>query len=289
EYDSIYFDYSYLDSKQKALKVYMNSFYSETGNSLSPFYIHQLAGGITSAGQYNIKLVAEYVKKKGFEIKYGDTDSLYLKSSNNYYKECDLAYNNSKGTISKLEYWMEMVEITMKVMERLCNDVNSFLRLKSKSVYLKIAYEEVLFPICFTDKKKYFGITHKEAMNFKLDELFIKGINTIKQGKSQLFRTIEDRIMWRVMDINNVHSLHQIVEDVLKEAVFNPKQWDFKQFIETAVWKPDKNNIHVQCFIKRMRKEYKNKILDLGERFSYVMIHPDSLFGLSGKKLTLKK
>src|SRR5207244_236244 len=41
--------------------------------------------------------------------------------------------------------------------------------------------------------------------------------------------------------------------------------------------------------IKRMRKEYQNRIPDPGERFSYVMIHPDSLFGLSGKKLTLKK
>nr|CAG8573485.1 6797_t:CDS:2 [Entrophospora candida] len=131
EYDSICFDYSYLDSKQKALKLYMNSFY-------------------------------------------GETDSLYLKSPNNYYKECDLAYNNGKGTISKLEYQMEMVEITMKVMERLCNE------------------------------KKYFGIAHKEAVNFKPDELFIKGIDTIKQ-------------------------------EVLKEAISNPKQWDFEQFIETAV------------------------------------------------------
>ncbi|CAG8663201.1 564_t:CDS:2, partial [Cetraspora pellucida] len=233
EYDSIYFDYSYLDSKQKALKVYMNSFYDETSNSLSPFYIRQLAGGVTSVEQYNIKLVAEYVKKKDFEIKYSNTDSLYLKSPNNYYKECDLTYNNGKDTISKLEYWTEMVEITMKVMERLCNEVNSFLKLKSRSVYLKMAYEEILFPVCFTGKKKYFGIAHKKAVNFKPDELFIKGIDTIKQ-------------------------------DVLKEAVSNPKQWDFKQFIETAIPDP-------------------------GERFSYVMIHPDSLFGLSGKKLILKK
>src|SRR6185369_13858669 len=159
------------------------------------------------------------------------------------------------------------------------------LRLKSRSVYLKMAYEEVLFPVCFTGKKKCFGIAHKEAVSFKPDELFIKGIDTVKQGKSQLFRTIGDRIMRGAMDINNVCSLHQIVEEVLKEAVSNPKQWDFEQFIETAVWKPDKNNIRVQKFIKRMRKEYEKKIPDPGERFSYVMIHPDSLFGSSGKKL----
>ena len=40
---------------------------------------------------------------------------------------------------------------------------------------------------------------------------------------------------------------------------------------QAAVWKPDKNNIRAQHFIKRMRKEYENKIPDPEERFSYVM------------------
>ncbi|CAI2200884.1 9288_t:CDS:1, partial [Funneliformis geosporum] len=70
EYDSICFDYNSLNSKQKAIKLYMNSFYGVTGQSDSPFYILELARGVTSAGRENIKLVAEFVKKKGFGIKY---------------------------------------------------------------------------------------------------------------------------------------------------------------------------------------------------------------------------
>ncbi|RHZ45605.1 hypothetical protein Glove_668g26 [Diversispora epigaea] len=292
KYDSICFDYTYLDSKQKAVKLYMNSFFGETGNSLSPFFFLQLAGGVTSAGQYNIKLVAEYVtKKKGFGIKYGDTDSLYLTCPTKCYKECDIAYNNGKGTITKLEYWTEMVKITMDIMKKLRDDVNKYFRLKSRSTYLKMAYEEVLFPVCFTGKKKYFRIPHEEEVNFKpdKDKLFIKGIDTVKQGKSQLFRTIGDRIMWGAMDINNNRTLHEIVEDVLKEAITNPRQWDFDQFIETATWKPNKNNIRVQHFIKRMRKKYEYKIPDPGERFSYVMVYSDKVFDLSGFKLIIRK
>ena len=76
EYSSICFDYDYLDSKQRALKVYMNTFYGEAGNSKSPIFLRELAGGITSAGQYNIDLVAKFVSGKGFGIKFGDTDSL---------------------------------------------------------------------------------------------------------------------------------------------------------------------------------------------------------------------
>jgi DNA polymerase elongation subunit (family B) len=86
EYSYICFDYNSLNSKQKAVKLYMNSFYGVTGQSDSPFYKLELAGGVTSAGRENIKLIAEFVKKKGFGIKYGDTDSLYLTCPNSYYK-----------------------------------------------------------------------------------------------------------------------------------------------------------------------------------------------------------
>jgi len=136
-------------------------------------------------GQFNIKLVAEYVLKKGYEIQYGDTDSLYLTCPEDNYKKCDLAYRTN--SISTLEYWTEMVNITMKVMEKLRNEVNTYLKIKSRSTYLKMAYEEVLFPVVFTGKKKYFGIPHEKKVTFKPEKLFIKGIDTVKQGQSKLF------------------------------------------------------------------------------------------------------
>ena len=83
----------------------------------------------------------------------------------------------------------------MGIMEKLCNEVNNFLRLKIRSDYFKIAYEEILFLIVFIEKKKYFGIPHEDTLNFKPEELFIKEIDTVKQGKSQVFKTIRDRIM----------------------------------------------------------------------------------------------
>ena len=64
EYDFICFDCSCLDKKQYAFKVYMNTFYGTAGNSKSPFFLRELAGGVTSAGQRNIKLVADFVKRK---------------------------------------------------------------------------------------------------------------------------------------------------------------------------------------------------------------------------------
>ncbi|PKK58841.1 DNA/RNA polymerase [Rhizophagus irregularis] len=239
KYDSLCFDYNCLNSKQFALKVYMNTFYGEAGNSNSPFFLRELAGGITSAGQYNIDLVAKFVTAKGFGIKYGDTDSLYLTYPDKYYKKCDRDYNENK--LSKEVYWSEMVKITMKVMDEFRNKVNAYLRIKNGTTYLKMAYEEVLFPVCFTGKKKYFGIGHEEI-----------------------------KIMWKAMDLNNTRSIHKIVEDTFREASL--KQWEFDQFIAMATWKPNKDNKCIQRFMGRIKEKYENKIPDPGERFSYVVM-----------------
>jgi DNA polymerase elongation subunit (family B) len=178
EYDLVCFDYSCLDVKQNTLKVYMNTFYGTAGDSKSPFFLRALAGGVTSAGQRNIKLVADFVKSRGFQIKYGDTDSLYLVPPERCFQECDEAYDGGNG-ISKEEYWSRMVNISMGVMEKLRDEVNDFLRKDNGSSYLKMAYEEVLFPVVFTGKKKYYGIPHESKPNFN-KKPFIRGVEIVK-------------------------------------------------------------------------------------------------------------
>ncbi|CAG8780209.1 13135_t:CDS:2, partial [Rhizophagus irregularis] len=128
------------------------------------------------------------------------------------------------------------------------------------SPYLKMAYEEVLFPVVFTGKKKYYGIPHESKPNFN-KKLFIQGVEVVKWGQSKHFRG---------MDLNGV--------------------------IKTAVWKPDKNNKSVQHFISQMRdrhtreeadakrlikrgltsEPYLYEILEPGERFEYVVVENDS-------------
>ncbi|GES96599.1 DNA polymerase [Rhizophagus clarus] len=294
EYDSICFDCSCLDAKQYALKVYMNTFYGTAGDSKSPFFLRELAGGITLAGQRNIKLVADFVKRKGFEIKYGDTDSLYLVCPEERFQRCDEAYD-SGNRISKEEYWSRMVEISMVEMEKLRDEVNDFLKEDNGSPYLKMAYEEVLFPVVFTGKKKYYGISHESKLNFN-KKLFIRGVEVVKRGQSKHFREVGKKVMGESMRLDNTCTLRQIVEDVLKETINDISQIDLNGVIKTAVWKPDKNNKSVQRFISRMRdrhtreeadakrlikrgltsEPYLYEILEPDERFEYVVVENDS-------------
>src|SRR6266498_5457734 len=234
--------------------MYMNTFYGTAGDSKSPFFLRVLAGGVTSAGQRNIKLVADFVKSRDFQIKYGDTDSLYLVPPERCFQECDEAYDSGNG-ISKEEYWSRMVNISMGVMEKLRDEVNDFLRKDNGSSYLKMAYEEVLFPVVFTGKKKYYGIPHESKPNFN-NKLFIRGVGIVKQGQSKHFREVGKKVMDESMRLDNTRTLRRIVKDVLKETINNISQIDLNGVIKTAVWKPDKNNKSVQRFISRMRDKH---------------------------------
>ncbi|CAG8580846.1 9227_t:CDS:2, partial [Ambispora gerdemannii] len=98
-----------------------------------------------------------------------------------------------------------------------------------------------------------------------------------------------------IRGVDNLCTLHQIIEDVLEETVKDISQTDLNEIIKTAVWRPDKNNKSVQRFISRMRdrhtreeadtkrlikkgltpKPYLYEIPEPGERFEYVVVEND--------------
>ncbi|CAI2196495.1 17785_t:CDS:2, partial [Funneliformis geosporum] len=199
EYDSICFNCSCLNKKQYAFKVYMNTFYGTAGNN--------------------------FIKRKGFVIKYDDTDSLYLVCSEKCFQRCDEAYDRGNG-ISKEEYWSRMVEISMVEMEKLHDEVNVFLKEDNGSSYLKMAYKEVLFLVVFTGKKKYHG----------------------------------KRIIDESLKVNNIRTLHQIIEDILRESVKDISWTDLNDSIKTAGLTPE---------------PFLYEIPELGGRFEYIVVEND--------------
>ena len=266
QYDKVSFNYNYINSKQNALKVFMNTFYGESGNKLSPFFVLQLAGAITTAGQYNIKLVQKYVESKKCKVMYGDTDSLYISIPEHYFCDIDKKYYTNK--INKLDYWTGMVNITFDIIKIINVEVNNLLLNDNGTPFLKMAYEEALYPVAFLAKKKYYGIPHVSIPNFQPKKLFIRGIEVKKRGKSDLLKKICMHILEKSVSIHNLYTLIQLVEQSIDYIYKN--KWDFKDFVMTDVFKPTKQNIKVHTFVNRMIaigikiKPY--------ERFEYVIV-----------------
>jgi len=72
-------EHTRLDNEQTALKTVANATYGYLGYFASRWFCRECASAAASWGRYYIQQVVEEAKKLGFEIVYGDTDSLFVK------------------------------------------------------------------------------------------------------------------------------------------------------------------------------------------------------------------
>ncbi|MFH2027907.1 MAG: DNA polymerase II [Nanoarchaeota archaeon] len=62
----------------QAIKILMNSFFGVLANPNCRFYSLEMANGITHFGQFLNKLTAKKIEEEGYEVIYGDTDSIFV-------------------------------------------------------------------------------------------------------------------------------------------------------------------------------------------------------------------
>lgn len=391
DYADVCFRRNKVDSKQKAMKVHMNTFYGESGNFLSAIYELMVAGGITTAGQYNIKKVSQYLTNHKYDVRYGDTDSNYLCCPDEMFEEVDKIFQRQLTEIIRLEslypdqtdatevkrhraeitklydsvdkdyadrikskkcsrfdyyrsedgwtlarayvektlgypmepatskasaiqalrsraredYWIKMVQITRCDIETLRVKVNDHLADDNKTEFLKMAYEEVLFPAVFTGKKKYFGFQHLDRENFHPNnkELFIKGVDIVKQGQTELAKEWGYDFIHEICSVDNYRDIDEVIEEKLRAIC--SRKFETKYFIKSGKYKKPKEgmpgNVAIQSFVKRMvetRKMYEDagdhmtaalyKIPDYGDRIFWVVVRKDHTRDLRGRKVDPK-
>jgi len=64
-----------------AIKILMNSFYGVLGTPACRFYNPALANAITGQGKHFLLWSKDWFEKRGYEVLYGDTDSLFVRSN----------------------------------------------------------------------------------------------------------------------------------------------------------------------------------------------------------------
>lgn len=217
-----------------------------------------------------------------------NTDSIYLSMPESQFSQIDIDYYTEK--ITKLVYWEKMVEITFETIKPLNVAVNEHLIADNGTQFLKLAYEEVLFPVAFLAKKKYFGIPHLSKPNFNANvQLFIRGLEMKKRGVSEVLINVCDDILHTAVAVDNTLSIMEIVQSKIVE--FYATDWSvpelFAAFIMTGVYKPNKQNVKMHTFKQRMTDE-RNIDITPGERIKYIIAKKYPYrFDLRGRKIAL--
>lgn len=211
-----------------------------------------------------------------------NTDSLYISPPRVTYHDLDRAYYS--GRITKQEYMKRVVEVAFVEIEKIKILVNEMLKRDNNTSFLKMAYEELLYFMALFAKKKYMGVPHIGHYNEHPKELFIKGLELVKKGVSKLMKDISNDLMWKMMDPScNVGILQLVIDKI--QNVYQSKL-DFKDFVKTATYKPNKANVSVNTFAERMKST--GECPEPLARFEYVMVRKYPYkYDLRGRKTEL--
>jgi len=268
-----------LDAKQNALKIFMNSFYGEMGNKLSALYMLQIAGGITAAGKDAIHKACAHAQSLDARIFYGDTDSLYMAMPERHFADMDRDY--LCGAMSKHDYYCAMVNRTITEAQLVAAAINEMLLEYSRSVFLKMSYEEVLFPILFTAKKKYVGLPHEHAADFSERELFIKGMLKQRGLAGVMIRECKD-VLYKCFALDCAMSMHDMVLRKIHDMYHHDWSDEVDLFGMSAEYRPTKGHAKVLRFVARMAE--RGITVRPGERFKFVIVEPNGpAFDIKGR------
>jgi DNA polymerase-2 len=185
----------------QAVKILMNSFYGVMGSMGCRFYQEDLADGITGTGQWVLKTVIEFLESRGFNVLYGDTDSLFVQLPQ--FEDYD---GQAKALVS---------------------EVNAFLQDKLKKDFdveshLEIQYDKFFKKLILTSargmdegaKKRYAGLAYRRVDGKLVEEMVLTGMEYVRSDWSLLARNFQFELIRRVFYGEDLQSY---IDEMLKK------------------------------------------------------------------------
>ncbi len=194
----------------QAIKIIMNSFYGVLGTSGCRIHDSRLTSSITKRGHQIILQTVELIEQAGYEVIYGDTDSVFVALQ----KSCD---NQQAGKIGQ-----QLVKlINRHWREYLSNEYNI-------DCYLEMEFEthfkQFFMPTVRGSeqgsKKRYAGLIEDSTGK---REIIYKGLETVRTDWTQLARDFQQTLYQRVFDGEEYESFIRSTVEKLLGGEFDGK------------------------------------------------------------------
>jgi DNA polymerase-2 len=191
----------------QAIKILMNSFYGVMGSFGCRFYHPNLPTSITGTGQKLLKGSKDFLAEQGYEVIYGDTDSLFVKLKEG---EGENAEVNGKRIADDLnKYWSEKIQNEY--------GLKSYLEIEFEKYYRKF----ILTPARGSEsgaKKRYAGLVSesgKEAIEFV-------GMEFVRSDWTRLAKEFQVELYNRIFN-------NEEIENWLREVVKKVKAGEYDE------------------------------------------------------------
>lgn len=173
----------------QAIKTLMNSFFGVLASPNCRFFSLEMGNAITHFAQHFIKLAAEKVEEQGYEVIYGDTDSIFVRSGAKDAEEAERIGVGIQDSINA--FYREYVEQAYRR--------TSFMELESEKVYRKF-----MMPTLRGSekgaKKRYAGMLVKGDA----ERLDITGLETVRRDWTELAKRFQTELLTRIFQEEEV-------------------------------------------------------------------------------------
>ncbi len=193
-----------------AIKILMNSFYGVLGNPNCRFHNRDVSNAITYFGQHLIKTTAKKVEDMGYEVIYGDTDSIFVHLNVDNYKEAERI-----GTKIAKQINAFFDEHTKKNYKR-----KNYLELEFEKVYKRFLMPRVRHSEAGS-KKRYAGLVVDAKGKEKIE--FV-GLEFVRRDWTDIAKKFQKELLDRIFHKKEV-------ADYVKEIVGEVREGKHDQLL----------------------------------------------------------
>jgi len=191
----------------QAIKILMNSFYGVMGSTGCRFYHPHLPSAITSTGQWLLLQSKKYLESQGYEVVYGDTDSLFIRLKS---AEGDGSNNGKKLAKELNQYWKSRLKKEY--------EVTSHLELEFEKFYRKF----IITPARGAEtgaKKRYAGL----VVNNGDENLEFVGMEFVRSDWTRLAKEFQVELYKRVLYNKEISKWMNDFVDKIYKGEFDEK------------------------------------------------------------------
>jgi len=196
----------------QAIKILMNSFYGVMGSFGCRFYHPNLPTAITGTGQNLLIGSKDYLAEKGYEVIYGDTDSLFVKLKEG---EGEKAEENGNRIAKELNiYWSEKIKKGYSL--------KSYLEIEFEKYYRKF----ILTPARGSEsgaKKRYAGMLVESISGGVKEKIEFVGMESVRSDWTRLAKEFQLELYNRIFNNAEIESWLQEFVKKVKSGEYDDK------------------------------------------------------------------